>query len=165
MEGGSARHLEPSGLAGDVVLGVTESSWGLLSGSKVALPQRQGKAGDTGADRPDGGWAETQRGRPPTKVEGRPSQQGRRLPRLDGQRIDCEFITCRMSATDTSWMLSHHQANCSPVSAEATVQLVQRAAGWTSEPVTLPPGGQWASQKPEPSFRREPSGAKCHWGA
>lgn len=52
------------------VSGVSESSRGPPRESRVASPHRQGKAGDTGTGRPDGRWAEAQRGRAPAKSRG-----------------------------------------------------------------------------------------------
>lgn len=160
MQGGSAWHLEPSGLAGDVGVGSQRVLMGPAVGEQGGLATKIGRG--------QGRWPSQTRQRMGRNSEGptasgsprgEPKSAGQAppTPRLGGQRIDCEFITCRMSATDTSWMLSHHQANRSPERAGgATVQLVQRAAGWSSEPVALPAGSQWASQNPEPSFRGEP---------
>lgn len=58
------------------MLGISESTWGLLWEREVALQQRLGGARDCRAGRPDGGWGGTQRSRSPVKAKGRPSQQG-----------------------------------------------------------------------------------------
>lgn len=71
------------GFTGDMGVGSQQVPMALLWESKVALQPRQREAQDGMASRPEGGWADTQRGQPPGTVKGRPSRQGG-APSSDG---------------------------------------------------------------------------------
>ena len=149
MERGSSAHPgDTLGLHVTCMLGVRESTRGLLWEGEMAVQQRLGRARDGRAGGADGGWGRNSEGSITNESQGEDKSAGRGpMPWMGWSRIDCEFISCRMLATDTSWMLRDHSSQRFP----SGVQKSQSAAGpENSRPVLRPrprpPWGHWAAR-------------------